>query len=124
MTKDKNRGLNYTPKGNVRMAISGSYSEKKLFKVLMNNEILCDIAGNESIVFNKIANEYRKEQGHKVNIYKITNKKLLNVWLKMREILKINCIWLDMDKEKYHGCIVKYFSDYSAKNGIACSEYA
>ena len=102
--------------------------QKDINKILLDNKILCNIIKYNSVVFNKKQEKYKIEKGFKINIFEISNTDLFNLYFEFRNILKINCIWINIDNDFFNNCITKYKPYLTAVNNlnltpILCSEY-
>jgi len=102
--------------------------EKVLNDILLKNKVLCNINKLKSVVFDKKQNSYILEQGFKIDIFSISDLNLIKLWFNFKKSLSINCLWINVDKSFYNGCICEYdfYKNLCEKynlNKINCSEY-
>jgi len=102
--------------------VSGDYKARTLTGLLCKLKVLCNLTPIESIVKNNDG-DYSIEQGHKVDIFEIAPRALLELHAAMQVKLGIHCLWVEIGE--YTGCIMEweYYKTHT-KNRQYCSMYS
>lgn len=98
-----------------------------LLPTMLDMEILCNVYRTQSIILDKESDAYKVEDGLRVTCFDISEAGMVVLWLELRIVMGIHCIWLDAPD--YNGCICdwsvyKHECMENGKRPLNCSEYA
>lgn len=97
-----------------------------LLPTMLNRGILCNVYRTQSVILDKESDTYQVEDGLRVTCFDISKTGIIVLWLELRMVMDIHCIWID--SPDYSGCICDWvaYRHECAKNGqrpLNCSEY-